>query len=678
MAIDSQTGIAINGDIDVRGQGGGTKVCSVFRTPCKGDGNCIGGDLCQTPGGGEVELTSTGRIDIVGDILASSASGRGGAIEVASEGDATMSGQLVTDGSSQEGGRIDAHACLITVCGLDNSLCAPGSTAVLSSLGGGGTNRLVGRGRHGGSTPAVVVLGTMRADPKSGRNDLVYGGAPVFEPTVFGAVTPPQILVVDSSLEPCPVSLCGNGVTEAAETCDDGDLLDGDGCDSNCTPTGCGNGVSTEGEQCDDGNLVDADGCDSNCTETGCANGVLTDGEQCDDGNEVDGDECDSNCTFTACANAITTQGEECDDGNLVDGDGCDSNCTATNCGNGIVTAGEQCDDQNPDDGDGCDSNCTETGCGNGIVTEGEDCDDGNVGDGDGCDSNCTPTGCGNGVQTAKEQCDDGNLVNGDGCEVNCTLSPTRTQTATRTTTRTRTPTLTQTVTRTGTATITPSRTSTPTATPTPTSTPRVIRIRIGLGFGGPGGTVDVPVSLVTSGAGVAATANEISFETSRFSLDPADCQINRTINKSLVGSVVQSDESTTTLRFFVQSTENRDLIPDGLLYGCTLQVAPSVLPADYLLRSRNPAAFGPDGLELQHVLGVDGMITISLVPKPCAGDCDLSGAVGIDELIVGTNIALGRLPLSDCQFFDDDRNFVLSVDELVRGVANALHGCRS
>jgi cysteine-rich repeat protein len=41
---------------------------------------------------------------------------------------------------------------------------------------------------------------------------------------------------------------CGNGVTEAPEQCDDGDLDDGDGCDANCTVTACGNGIVTAGE----------------------------------------------------------------------------------------------------------------------------------------------------------------------------------------------------------------------------------------------------------------------------------------------------------------------------------------------------------------------------------------------------------------------------------------------
>jgi cysteine-rich repeat protein len=68
--------------------------------------------------------------------------------------------------------------------------------------------------------------------------------------------------------------VCGDGVLRG-ERCDDGNLMDGDGCDSNCTATACGNSVQTLGEDCDDGNLTEGDGCSSECriqaTFTPCA-----------------------------------------------------------------------------------------------------------------------------------------------------------------------------------------------------------------------------------------------------------------------------------------------------------------------------------------------------------------------------------------------------------------------
>ena len=60
--------------------------------------------------------------------------------------------------------------------------------------------------------------------------------------------------------------MCGDGTLDLGEVCDDGNTADGDGCDSNCTPTGCGNHIVTPGEQCDDGNLSGGDCCSSTCS----------------------------------------------------------------------------------------------------------------------------------------------------------------------------------------------------------------------------------------------------------------------------------------------------------------------------------------------------------------------------------------------------------------------------
>lgn len=168
--------------------------------------------------------------------------------------------------------------------------------------------------------------------------------------------------------------------------------------------TACGNAVTDFNEACDDGNDVDGDGCDANCRISACGNEITAGDEVCDDGNLDNGDTCDSNCTPPACGNGVAFN-EVCDDGNLVDGDGCDANCTPTGCGNGATVAPEQCDDANVNDNDGCDSNCRPTGCGNGIRTTGELCDDGNVTNGDGCDSDCRASTCANGVLDPGEVC---------------------------------------------------------------------------------------------------------------------------------------------------------------------------------------------------------------------------------------------------------------------------------
>lgn len=55
---------------------------------------------------------------------------------------------------------------------------------------------------------------------------------------------------------------CGNGAQDVGERCDDGNLIDGDGCSSSCVPEFCGDKVvNKKGEECDDGNPIDGDGC---------------------------------------------------------------------------------------------------------------------------------------------------------------------------------------------------------------------------------------------------------------------------------------------------------------------------------------------------------------------------------------------------------------------------------
>lgn len=59
-----------------------------------------------------------------------------------------------------------------------------------------------------------------------------------------------------------------------------------------------------------------------------------------------------------------------------------------------------------------------------------------------------------------------------------------------------------------------------------------------------------------------------------------------------------------------------------------------------------------------------------------CVGDCDGNGSVAVNELVLGTNIALERAPLSQCEVFDADDNGQVAVNELVTGVNNLLREC--
>ena len=315
---------------------------------------------------------------------------------------------------------------------------------------------------------------------------------------------------------------CGNSNLDEGEVCDDGNRVEGDGCSSDCktvedgykcTTPGkactsttpqyhnvCGNGVIEEPEVCDDGNTDDGDGCSADCLtitpgyhcdtpnelcHTQCGDNVVTSDEQCDDflypGEQpVSGDGCSAECTieenficevnppslFSDCrpktCGDLKVQeeiGEQCDvlpyqqKEHGYDKENNQPYCTrscklSTYCGDGLVqeNQGEECDKHMVDDdgypvgGDnsygGCTSDCKKAGyCGDKIRDPEEACDDGNNDNGDGCSSDCKtieegyrcPTEghpcirliCGNGEHELGEQCDDGNFVAGDGC-FNC------------------------------------------------------------------------------------------------------------------------------------------------------------------------------------------------------------------------------------------------------------------
>jgi len=80
-----------------------------------------------------------------------------------------------------------------------------------------------------------------------------------------GAVTIEDMSGAITSGEVVVVPVCGDSVIDANETCDDGNVLPGDGCSELCLieidplPV-CGDNVIDIGEACDDGNVLPGDG----------------------------------------------------------------------------------------------------------------------------------------------------------------------------------------------------------------------------------------------------------------------------------------------------------------------------------------------------------------------------------------------------------------------------------
>lgn len=61
-----------------------------------------------------------------------------------------------------------------------------------------------------------------------------------------------------------------------------------------------------------------------------------------------------------------------------------------------------------------------------------------------------------------------------------------------------------------------------------------------------------------------------------------------------------------------------------------------------------------------------------------CIGDCNEDDFVGIDELILSTDIALRSRPVELCPPADANDDKKVGIDEVVLVVDNSLHGCRA
>lgn len=264
--------------------------------------------------------------------------------------------------------------------------------------------------------------------------------------------------------------LCGNGVLQEGEECDDNNVISGDGCSADCTQERiCGNGRREPEEECDDGNKISGDGCSPSCKvefvptiARYCGNGVVEPGEECDDGNAVNGDGCSATCTEEAVLHplppdagtgALAESGtgviavepivlpeqEETQEETSSSTPAAPEPAPASDsaqvlpCGNGIIEPPEECDDGNAFLLDGCDRQCrieqvfSADLCGNGVLDPGEECDVRGRKDTALCSVNCTlkkqaSSYCGDGVVTAGEQCDDGNTAAGDGCSPGCRI----------------------------------------------------------------------------------------------------------------------------------------------------------------------------------------------------------------------------------------------------------------
>ena len=226
----------------------------------------------------------------------------------------------------------------------------------------------------------------------------------------------------------------------------------------------CGDGIKVGSEQCDDGNTINNDGCQSDCT-------LITPGFACVGGGSGSKDICTQcltgyiqNSDKTACVpnwgDGLKMPSELWDDGNLSNGDGCSNTWnieSGFSCTGGSTTSKDTCvacsaglyqdltnpsswiphwgdslragsetwDDANTSSGDGWSSTWSiESGYiwNGGSTTTKDTCTKWSSGFYPNSSKTQCITSCGDGLRAGTEKCDDGNTSSGDGCKSDWTL----------------------------------------------------------------------------------------------------------------------------------------------------------------------------------------------------------------------------------------------------------------
>ena len=217
---------------------------------------------------------------------------------------------------------------------------------------------------------------------------------------------------------------------------------------------------------------------------------------------------------------------------------------------------------------------------------------------------------------------------------------------------------------------------------------PPVARVVIGSGGGQPGDTVQVGValSLLDPAAEVAGVQADVAFDPVTPVRATAEGRPDCTVTDAVAAGIdafaflpvaCTPGSDCTAVRALVFSPTSTEPIPDAtVLFSCAVAIAANAPIGDYPLVAGELLGSDPDGGALS-LVGVDGAITVAVPPPAaCAGDCDASGDVSINELLLGVNILVGNAGPAQCPAMDVNGDGAVAVNELVQAVNVALGAC--
>ena len=243
--------------------------------------------------------------------------------------DQASASDSATDGSASETASASASN---TATDTDPATATASTTATATATDGSASATDGSASATDGSASATD--GSASATDSDGTATDSDGTATDSDGTDSGVTATDSDSGTDSDSDGCPEGTEGCPCI-GDDTCD-GDLVCDNGtCVVDAEPV-CGNGIVELGEECDDANDDELDGCTSQCEDAPvCPAGTEDcpcDGNSCDQGLMCEGGTCVKEAV-PVCGNGIVEQGETCDDGNNQNWDSCDNSCKPTSFG---------------------------------------------------------------------------------------------------------------------------------------------------------------------------------------------------------------------------------------------------------------------------------------------------------------------------------------------------------
>jgi cysteine-rich repeat protein len=269
--------------------------------------------IASPMGFGGIGLYSDGPMDLDGliDVRGTATApaywyGSTGYLNILGDSDVTIRGNLRGD---SQGGNENWN---IDVCRLHLTPEA----RIRLAFGGQNVQGATGLEIRVGESMIAEEGSSIATHPDYGTNTFIYHRSPSKPPLLSGSIAPAPQVIASPGLLGCPV--CGNSEIDAGESCDDGNLVSGDGCRSDCQDEGClaaspgfpGTVLCFDGVECT------ADVCDP--VAHACLNPV-----SCDDGVACTNDTCVAGACQHEAVDALCDDQSECTDDLCNETTGC-------------------------------------------------------------------------------------------------------------------------------------------------------------------------------------------------------------------------------------------------------------------------------------------------------------------------------------------------------------------